>query len=80
MVWIEAPASGESRRQQQLPTPAATAPLLDSTNAIIASQTFNDGNSPYRQPSWQVFGKYGVPPYRPELHKLPLSASPRVPA
>jgi hypothetical protein len=33
MTWTESPATGESRRQQQLPMPAATAPLLDSTPA-----------------------------------------------
>ena len=34
MARTEAPASSESHRQQQLTTPAATAPLLDSTTAF----------------------------------------------
>jgi hypothetical protein len=38
MARTEAPASSESRRQQQFTTPAATAPLLDSTNADLAAQ------------------------------------------
>jgi hypothetical protein len=36
MARTEAPASSESHRQQQLTTPAATAPLLDSTIASVA--------------------------------------------
>jgi len=35
MARTEAPATSESRRQQQLTTPATTAPLLDSTTATI---------------------------------------------
>ena len=35
MARTEAPASSESRRQQQLTTPAATAPLLNSTSATV---------------------------------------------
>lgn len=31
MVWIEAPALGESCRSTATPTPTATAPFLDST-------------------------------------------------
>ena len=35
MARTEAPASSESRRQQQLTTPAATAPLLNSTTSTV---------------------------------------------
>ena len=37
MARTEAPASSESHRQQQLTTPAATAPLLDSTGDMSFS-------------------------------------------
>ena len=37
MARTEAPASSESHRQQQLTTPAATAPLLDSTISTAKS-------------------------------------------
>jgi hypothetical protein len=41
MARTEAPASSESRRQQQLTTPAATAPLLDSTASTVKPLTHN---------------------------------------
>ena len=37
MVRTEAPALGESRRQQLLPLPASTAPALDPTGVDLAS-------------------------------------------
>jgi hypothetical protein len=42
MARTEAPASSESRRQQQLTTPAVTAPLLDSTIATISNKDTED--------------------------------------
>ena len=37
MVWIEAPVTGENLRQQLLPRPTTTAPLVDSTRWSAAS-------------------------------------------
>jgi hypothetical protein len=48
MARTEAPASSESRRQQQLTTPAATAPLLDSTTATAKSLA-RDPNDPLQK-------------------------------
>ena len=42
MVKTEAPALGESRRQQLLPSPTAGAPLLDSTPARAIQRGWSD--------------------------------------